>query len=85
MVLLITLNNKHFTGECLMHQRRKLSLEDHYDGYTDQESNGSDHCASLLLRNPSTEESDSKDHFFFMSPKDPPTKRLAHSQHLKCE
>lgn len=61
--------------ESLMHQRRKQSLEDHYDGYTDQETNGSDHFASLPLRNPSTEESDSKDHFFFMSPKDPPTKR----------
>ncbi|KAK1390155.1 Phosphate starvation response [Heracleum sosnowskyi] len=62
--------------ESLMHQRRKLPVEDHSDGYIDQESNGSDHYASLLLRNPSTEESDSKDQFFFMSPKDPPTKRI---------
>lgn len=58
-----------------MHPSRKQSFEDHYDGYIDQETNGSDHYASLLLRNPSTEESDSKDHFFFMSPKAPPTKR----------
>lgn len=73
-------NNK---DESHMHQRKKLSLEDHYDGYIDQESNGSDHYASLLLRNPSTEESDSKDHFFFTSPKDPPTKR-ARIDTLSC-
>ncbi|KAL8120649.1 myb family transcription factor MOF1-like [Apium graveolens] len=65
-------NNK---DENLMHQRTKQSLEDHHDGFVDQETNEPDHYASLLPRNHSTEESNSKDHFFFMSPKDPPAKR----------